>query len=439
MHPPSSPDTEPRTGEHGPRLPGRTTPTWEMELLLSGATVFTLWQVVGWLAPFMAELLPRLDAQLGMISGVLYVYLATAVIMLGLAFALHLALRAYWVGLVGMHSVFPAGLRPERLRAGPIAREVLQRRWVDMDTAIERADNRATVVFGLGVGVAAVVLPITLMVAVVYGLVLAGCWLAGRLDLIPVLFLVGVGAVLAPFFLVTGIDRWWGERLAPGSRLRRALAACFSLYARIGMSRETNPLVALYASHVGERRSSFVVMGMLLLSVTLAAYSLSWQRNDLGPGNYGRFPASAAGLPGTVDGEHYASLQEPDESPNSPFLPAPVLRGRYAPLVVPFVPSLHRRHLAGCEAGLPEDRAGARQALLDCYAALHEVRLDGQPLPVKPDFYLDPARNLRGLVYMLPLADMPPGRHELEVRLPDPREPGSKANPPRPERIPFWR
>src|SRR5690606_8427805 len=114
---------------------------------------------------------------------------------------------AYWVGLVGIHSVFPAGLRPERLRAGPIAREVLQRRWVDMDTAIERADNRATVVFGLGVGVAAVVLPITLMVAVVYGLVLAGCWLAGRLDLIPVLFLVGVGAVLAPFFLVTGIDR----------------------------------------------------------------------------------------------------------------------------------------------------------------------------------------------------------------------------------------
>lgn len=383
MHPPSSPDTEPRTGEPGPRLPGRTTPTWEMELLLSGATVFTLWQVVGWLAPFMAELLPRLDAQLGMISGVLYVYLATAVIMLGLAFALHLALRAYWVGLVGMHSVFPAGLRPERLRAGPIAREVLQRRWVDMDTAIERADNRATVVFGLGVGVAAVVLPITLMVAVVYGLVLAGCWLAGRLDLIPVLFLVGVGAVLAPFFLVTGIDRWWGERLAAGSRLRRALAACFSLYARIGMSRETNPLVALYASHVGERRSSFVVMGMLLLSVTLAAYSLSWQRNDLGPGNYGRFPESAAGL--------------------------------------------------------PEDRAEARQALLDCYAALHEVRLDGQPLPVKPDFYLDPARNLRGLVYMLPLADMPPGRHELEVRLPDPREPGSKANPPRPERIPFWR
>src|SRR5690606_38540646 len=116
--------------------------------------------------------------------------------------------------------------------------------------------------------------------------------------------------------LLTGHDRWWGERLAPGSRLRRALAACFPLYARIGMSRETNPLVALYASHVGERRSSFVVMGMLLLSVTLAAYSLSWQRNDLGPGNYGRFPESAAGLPGTVDGEHYASLQEPDESPN---------------------------------------------------------------------------------------------------------------------------
>ena len=439
MHPSSSPETETQTGEPVPRLPGRTTPTWEMELLLSGATVFTLWQVAGWLAPFMAELLPRLDAQLGMISGVLYIYLATAVIMLGLAFALHLALRAYWVGLVGMHSVFPAGLRPDRLRAGPVAREVLQQRWVDMDTAIERADNRATVVFGLGVGVAAIVLPITLMVAAVYGLTLAGCWLAGRLDLVPLLFLVGVGVALAPFFLATLLDRWRGVRLTPGGRLRRTLAACFGLYARMGMSREANPLVALYASHVGERRSSFVVMGMLLASVMLATYSLNWQRNDLGPGSYGRFPESAAGLPGTVDGEHYASMQEPGESPGSPFLPAPVLRGRYAPLVVPFVPATHRRHLAACEAGLPEDRAEARLALLDCYAALHEVKLDGQPLPVKPDFHLDPSRDLRGLVYMLPLADLPPGRHELEIRMPDPREPGSKAKPPRPERIPFWR
>ncbi|KAA2286162.1 hypothetical protein [Arenimonas fontis] len=441
MLPPSRSEADPPSAAPVPSLPGRTTPTWEMELLLSGATVFALWQLAGWMAPFTAGLLPRLDPRLSTIGAMLYLYLATGVITLGMAFVLHLALRAYWVALVGMHSVFPGGLRLDRLRAGPVAREALRRRWQDMDQAMERADNRATLVFGLGIGVAAVLVPITLMVAALYGLVLGLCWALDRLDLVPRLFIAVTGLVLLPYFLCMALDRWLGERLTPEGWPRRALAACFGLYARLGMSRESNPLVTLYSSHVGERRSGVVVTAIILVSIFLASTSLDWQQADLGPGQYGRFPESGRGLPGTVDGAHYASLQEPGESPERPFLPAPVLRGRHAALVLPFVPARHARHLAACERASPggADAAATRLALLDCYAGLHEVKLDGRPLPVRPEFYLDPSRDLRGLIYMIPLAELAPGRHELEITLPDPRRPGSASPLPRPERIPFWR
>ena len=117
------------------RLPRRTTPTWEMEVLLSGATVFTLWQLAGALAPTTAYLLPRLTPQLATLGGVLYIYLASGVIMLGLAFGLHLAMRAYWVALVGMHSVFPRGLRLDGLKGGPVSRDLLTSRWPDPATS----------------------------------------------------------------------------------------------------------------------------------------------------------------------------------------------------------------------------------------------------------------------------------------------------------------
>ena len=45
-------------------LPKRTTPTWETELLLSGATVFALFQAAQALLAWAAYLLPRLDGGL---------------------------------------------------------------------------------------------------------------------------------------------------------------------------------------------------------------------------------------------------------------------------------------------------------------------------------------------------------------------------------------
>lgn len=179
-----------------------------MELLLSGATVFALWQIAGAMAPFAAYLLPRLAPELTSIGGVIYIYLASGVIMIGLAFVIHLVLRAYWVALVGMHSVFPQGLRMERLRGGPIMRENLAARWQDMDAAIEIADNRATVVFGLGIGVAGVLIPITLTVLVIYGLVALTCWALGRVDDISWAFPTVLLLLLLPNLMLVMFDRW---------------------------------------------------------------------------------------------------------------------------------------------------------------------------------------------------------------------------------------
>lgn len=436
-------------------LPKRTTPTWEIELFLSGATVFALWQIAAAMAPFTADLLPRLEGHLASLGGVLYIYLASGVIMIGLAFVIHLALRAHWVALVGMHSVFPQGLRMDKLRGGPIMREGLQARWQDMDAAIEQADNRATVVFGLGIGVAAVLIPITLAVVILYGVAAGACWALGQPEATGWVFQTLVLCFLLPFIGVQMVDRYFGARMARKGLAFRACTKTMSLYARVGLGRDATPLITLYSSNVGDGRGTIVVMSVMMVTLLIATASLFAQRMELGAGSYGSFPEPWRGMGNTIDGRNYVSMQEPEDSPRHPYLPDPIARGDYLRLVVPYMPRRDARHMAKCARSVEpnadavqEAKTGKRElplesrrrdALLACFSRLHTLRLDGQPAPVEPEWYTDPRRDVRGLVFLVPVATLGPGRHELELTLPDPRDPGSEDELPMPDRIPFWR
>lgn len=445
------PDHDPNT------LPRRTTPTWEMEVLLSGATVFAVWQVVAAMAPLASYLVPRLPAEILQWGGVLYIYVAGGLIMVGLAFTLHLALRAYWVALVGMHSVYPQGLRIEGIKAGPVMRALLLSRWPDMPQAIEKADNRATVVFGLGIGVAAVLVPITLSVTILYALSFGLSWALGWMHAVSWVFLAATMGFLLPMLSVQLLDRALAGRLVPGSRTYRAFSAVLGVYRHFGMSRESIPLVTIYSSNVGDRRGNIVVLSIMAVSLLLAVALLTRENLHLGPGGTGGFPTPWRGTAATVDGRHYASLQEPDAMPGLPFLPSPIQRGDYARLVVPYLPARHAEALAGCQEGADESAEEAaktapdrlrdamresaqRTALLECYSRHFDLRLDGSRLALQPDWFMDPSRDLRGLIYMVPLQDLAPGRHELQLSGPDSRF-GQDAEEqlPLPDRIPFWR
>lgn len=132
-------------------LPRHTTPTWEVELLISGVAVFAMLQLPGWLDDRWFTLRPRLDASWAQPLEIIYIYSKTAALILAVAFVAHLLLRARWIAQVGMHSVHPDGIRWERLRLGPIQRAVDEKQYGSAAASIDRADNLATTVFAIGV------------------------------------------------------------------------------------------------------------------------------------------------------------------------------------------------------------------------------------------------------------------------------------------------
>lgn len=430
------------TQEDANTIPKRTTPTWDMELLLSGATVFALFQAAQAMLAGGAYLLPRLQGDLLMLCSMLFTYGFGGLILLSLTFALHLVIRAYWVALIGMNSVFPGGIKLDALRAGPLAKAVLLQRVRSMQDSIERADNAATIVFGIGVSIVLVLVPVSLTVTLMFGLAELIAWLAGLQAHVDMILLAIMAMLFLPYMVSATLDKKRGDRLQPGSLAYRLTHACLVFYARIGLSRASNPLVTVFSSNIGERRGQAIIFTVMLVAMLSSLAGLVLSRKDLGLGSFADFPDPRRGMSSSVEGRSYADTQQPDWSPASPYLPALVVRGDYARLVVPYAPEFNGHLMKACPSGstgtASEERA-RREALLDCFSGQLTVSLDGQPLALRPDWYTEPARDLRGLLYMIPVRGLAEGRHELSVLTPPKEEPEDDKDPEQPFVIPFWR
>lgn len=74
---------------------------------------------------------------------------------------------------------------------------------------------------------------------------------------------------------------------------------------------------------------------------------------------------------------------------------------------------------------------------LECLARLADIRIDGAALGLRLDATSDPETGQPGMLAMLPVSALAPGRHEVSLNAPT-RDDGN-AQAPRRYRIPFWK
>jgi hypothetical protein len=417
------------------QLPARTTPTWELELIVSGATTLGLLQLPQLLdhGYFRAmNLVPQDYAQLFM---PLWLYSKIAVVVLALTFLTHLCLRGYWVALVGLNSVYPGGIRWDRLGLGPIARGRFEQEspQVHIDEAIERADNRATRVFGTGFSFALLMLAPVLLVLI--AVLVAICVQASVGEGYTLRIFGGVLAiVLVPWMLAAILDRRLGHLVQGMPQLARLVGAVIGIYGRLGFGPRSNPLVALFASNAGRVRFALTALLVIMpvsFAIVLAARGRLPFGLFAGLGAQDPFSAttSAAAFYADEQADRWAMVP-------LPHIRSRVVSGPYLEVFVPFVPRLHG---AALPMACPElESAGASgRARLDCLGAMLALQLDGAPVEVALDATSDPQTGQQGLLAMIPVGALAPGRHELSLNEPDRR--ALDAAPLRRYRIPFWK
>ncbi|CAN5250166.1 hypothetical protein BH11PSE14_BH11PSE14_13060 [soil metagenome] len=405
-------------------IPRHTTPTWEMELLVSGATTFGLLQLPSLLDRSFFHLINGVAFDYAELLKPMWIYSKVALVTLILTFLAHLCLRGYWVALVGMNSVYPGGVRWDKLRLGPLARRVAESAAPDAAAAIEFADNRATRVFGTGVGVAMLMLIPIMMVAVGLAGVVAMRALFGADIPVGKAFISVLVALLLPGVLASLADKHLSGLLREDSLAGRLAQAILAVYAHVGIGGRSNPLVALYVSHEGRLRMALTMVVVIggVMTVILAPLM-----------------ADEGSLPIFDDSLHSDAQSQPAYYADSdldraiysprPWIESRVAAGPYVQLFVPFLP---RRQLDAMRTACP-----GRSPDIDCLAKVCDLRLDGGVVTAPFEMSADPQTGQRGAVVMVPVAALAVGRHELSLARPGERnEDGSPVDR---DRIAFWK
>lgn len=124
--------------------------TDEIELIISSLTMVALFSMPGWLFERFADSYLHLSTSLVISGSVTVMLLSGLSYALGACFLLHLLTRAYWVGLIGLRSVFPQGIDWSRTPGiGPLTIERYRQLLPDLATAINRSDRLASSLFAV--------------------------------------------------------------------------------------------------------------------------------------------------------------------------------------------------------------------------------------------------------------------------------------------------
>ena len=422
-------------------VPRDTTPTFELEMLVSGAVLFGLFQLAGQLEQWVHYWEPHV--------GLLGTFVVSGGGVLGRAalygliacFVTHLAIRAYWVALVGANSVFPGGPRWDKMRQlGPIQTELTRARVRPLGEFITRADNAASIVFASGF-VFALSLTTAIVVLVPFGVLVWGLQRVLRMEvalvvagvIVLTLALVQIGASL--------IDFQRKERLDPESRLGRAVRAAL----RFALSTSTPAVRSLWTVVMTNLSPKVAAAGMIAGAMILSAISVSRSRADGALPGASNFRYFSDGGPGALHAARYATLDD-ERNDRAPWIDADVVTGPYLRLHIPYRPLVHDlamptacpdvRPLDFDDLGSARARA-ATDAVLRCAARIHRIALDGRPLDsLRLRFFADPKANRRVFLAHVPVRALAEGEHVLTLW---PAVRPGRAAATSPYTIPFWR
>jgi hypothetical protein len=416
-------------------LSKHTTPTWEIELLISGATVFALMQLPALLDRGYAQLLSQTGNGMEQLFFFAFLYLKSAVIVLIATFVLHLGLRAYWIAVVGLYSVYPDGIRFDAMSNwGPIQRALIRQRARSIPDLIERADNRSSLVFGAGIGIALffLLLLCVMMVAITFATLI--CGISGRWNWFASITAIFTVVLFVPFVILLRMDRWISPRVPENGRMHRWITKGVRGYQSIGIGTGYNLPLLLFQTHLGRSCAARIPIAFAPVVVLLIAHG------EAHLDGINLLPRESAGASGQIINDHYATRRNVDAD-DAPYIDDLFESGNYLSL---FVPYREAQAFGSLRENCPDAIAPAAEGhvdlrgglLLACYARIHGISIDGVPIrSVAFDFARDPKSGQRGLLAVLPIQQLARGRHEMVIA----GAFGENGTQAAPDRIPFWR
>lgn len=387
--------------------------TDELELIISSLTIFALYSLPEWL--------------FGSFSGV-YTHLSSAMIIAGAAgiplltgfcyglaccFVVHLMARGYWVGLIGLRTVFPDGINWNKTPGmGPLTRERQRIRLPDLDTVIERTDRLASSLFA--------VISLLTLSAIWFGTILLSLLvitgeIGARFGLtnaglqVGVLIMIGVFVGLPLILWI--LDALLAARFPRLQRSKSFVAVVGGIGKAVGFFYPQRLILPVQLTLQSNTRP---VVFFLALIAGIAALVVAGNARFIGWINF-TLSNEFSYLDNTHVAEgfrtpYYEDMDsEKDLTRAWPRVSSFTQTGSFATLFLPYQPL--RDNLILQELCTGNEAAGP-----ECLRQLWSVSIDQQTVPMT-DFVAAERMdiNMRGLIGVVPLNRLEPGLHTITV------------------------
>tara|TARA_R110002049_G_scaffold260412_1_gene436248 strand:+ start:6530 stop:7897 length:1368 start_codon:yes stop_codon:yes gene_type:complete len=389
--------------------------TDELELIISSLTIFALFSIPGWLFDKIADIYTHLSTSLAIAGIVGTSLLAGTSYGLAVCFLVHLMARAYWVGLIGLRSVFPDGINWSKTPGlGPLSRQYYRDTLPNLDAVIRSTDRLASSLF-------AVISMLTLSILwfgtiLVLILVISGV-IGARFGLTNTGMGVGAVILLVVFLcvplLVYLLD---AQLLARFSRLRenRILVGTVSFLRRIaGLAYPQRLVLPVQLTLQSNTRPVAFFIALILSTMVIVMVgntsAAAWRNFTLSE----EFVyLDSAQVQGGLRSTYYEDMPSSlDRLRGWPRVDSFNQGGSFARLFLPYHPlrdNLVLDQLCGSAEEAPDKIACLRQ--------LWAVEIDGRAVSLE-DFEAAERADLgmRGLIGLVPLGGLEPGLRRIEV------------------------
>lgn len=376
--------------------------SWEPELIISGGTVFTLFQLPAFLS-HQSQLMVQAS---GFFEPLIIVhYLLIAVNGLTAGFVGHLLLRGFWIGMVCLSYVFPNGSNKERLKYAPPFQQHIDKtphivRFVDI---LEKA---CSLVFALSFIFFLLVLG-TLIVSMV---LIPHTGLEETLGVqvfsyLKILSIIGLGLGLV--YLIDFLSLGWLQRQPFIARFYYPIYRFFNALSLAFLYRTA---YYTFASNVKPLYVFLTVVSYFVASFGITAILSPINEGQQDTRHLLQFENDMT----SFNPSYYENLRDEEQLVRFACIQADVIQGSQLKLFV-----VHPKVI---EFALPEtdwSKFDTDKKRMDKLLSLYEVYLDEKRVypSGKPRYFVHPHTGESGVIFYLSLKDVVHGEHSLSIQL----------------------
>lgn len=409
--------------------------SWQLELLVSAFTIFLLLQAIGEYTQFLTGLNYEYDLSDSLLT-FLYVFLALlglAIKALTIFLIIHLLLRGFWIGVIGLRSV-QENINFDKLKYSSFFTQVLNKKVISLDRMVIKLDEICSLLFSFAFLIISMIISFGLHLIVLGGLAIFFKSLTNLTSGILSTIIGVIGSISVFFVFISGLI-YFIDYVSLGffKKFKVISKIYYPIYQFIGtitLAIISKSLYYYFISRFSKKkiRIIYFVIALLILFVSLTKFD-----------QYPFFPGNENLK--TLYNNQYDDLRDAKSYIASVSIQSKIVSGKFLELFIRYDPRDNEKIQTNCPEFTTLKKSGLNWSktleasdggflltsqnykdedldrLINCLASFYEVKINGLLIrDIEYYYYRHPAKNQKGLICMIDLSNFASGKNILEVK-----------------------